>query len=294
MTTIVKAKVVGNQAVRPEVFLLTLETPEIAAAARPGQFVMLKVAPGPDPLLARPFSVHGTDGGKLLILYQVRGKGTRLLAEAEPGLELTLWGPQGRGFDLGGAKRPILVAGGMGMAPLAFAAKVLEERAIPSLFLNGGANQESIRGLEDRLEAMLVAGIERGSVERLRSFFAAKTKAAETSFSGAPRIILGTSTEDGSFGHKGLVTDLLEESLSASQDLQPDLVLSCGPLPMLKAVARICAKQKVASQVSLEAPMACGVGACQGCVQPAAGGGYLRVCQEGPVLDAAQVDWERV
>ena len=101
------AKVSSNQPVGPEIYLLTLEAPDIADAARPGQFVMLRVSPGPEPLLARPFSIHGVDGGKLLILYQVKGKGTKLLAQARPGQELMAWGPLGRGFDLS-AKRPVL------------------------------------------------------------------------------------------------------------------------------------------------------------------------------------------
>jgi dihydroorotate dehydrogenase electron transfer subunit len=266
VTAIAKANLVSNETVGPAIHLLTLEAAEIARAARPGQFVMLKVAPGPDPLLARPFSVHGVTGDNLLLLFQARGKGTRLLASAEPGQELTMWGPQGRGFDLGQAQRPVLVAGGMGIAPLTFAIEHLCKNLDEIRLLYGLAGLVGHKGLVKLFENRL----------------------------GSARVAIKYSTEDGSFGHKGLVTDLLEDSLSASQPLKPDLILACGPLPMLKAVARICGKQKVACQVSLEAPMACGVGSCQGCVQPLAGGGYLRVCQEGPVLKAEQVDWEQV
>lgn len=266
MTAIAKANLVSNEAVGPDIHLLTLEAAEIARAARPGQFVMLKVAPGPDPLLARPFSVHGIQGDNLLLLFQARGKGTRLLAQAKPGQELTMWGPQGRGFDLGQTQRPVLVAGGMGVAPLAFAAEQLSETVDEVRLLYGLSGAAGLDPLMDLFK------------ERLDPV----------------KVTLSFCTDDGSLGHKGLVTDLLEKSLSSSQPLKPDLVITCGPLPMLKAVARICGKQKVACQVSLEAPMACGVGSCQGCVQPLAGGGYLRVCQEGPVLPAEQVDWEQV
>ena len=259
------AKLLNNQPVGPEIFLLTLEAPAIAAEARPGQFVMLRVGPGPEPLLARPFSIHGTDGGKLLILYQVKGKGTKLLAQARPGQELLAWGPLGRGFDLD-AERPVLVAGGMGIAPLAFAAERLEER---------GAAFDAFYGLASK-----------------EAFIAWDSVSGEGAFYLEDWGWRGAS-EDGSIGLHGLVTEPLRTRLEQNGD-RPGAVLACGPLPMLKAVALLCAEFEVACQTSLEAPMACGVGACLGCAIPGAGGGYLRACQEGPVMDASLVDWEKI
>ncbi|MBU4277882.1 MAG: dihydroorotate dehydrogenase electron transfer subunit [Proteobacteria bacterium] len=265
MSLSLKAKVSSNEPVGPEIYLLSLEAPAIADAARPGQFVMLRVSPGPEPLLARPFSIHGADGGKLLILYQVKGKGTKLLTQACPGSELLTWGPLGRGFDLT-AERPLLVAGGMGVAPIAFAIEYLCNKFDEVRLLCG------------------VAGTVRH--EALIKLFAGRL--------GSARVKIRYSSEDGSIGRKGLVTDLLKEHFSTSQPLKPDTVLACGPLPMLKAVALLCAEFEVACQTSLEAPMACGVGACLGCAIPAAGGGYLRACQEGPVMEASLVDWEKI
>jgi dihydroorotate dehydrogenase electron transfer subunit len=251
---------VSDPGAAQEVFLLRLTAPGIAAKARPGQFVMLKVAQGLDPLLARPFSIHGVEGGDLLILYRVAGKGTRLLSQVKEGEALTLWGPLGRGFELSAA-RPVLVAGGMGAAPLALVAERLLDQGREVRFLCGLASAGQSRAMIGRLGYL----------------------------PGAASLRVQVATEDGSLGVKGLVTALMPEALAWG-----DAVLACGPMPMLKAVAKLCAEHQVPCQVSLEAPMACGVGACLGCAIPAAGGGYLRACQEGPVMDATQVDWDRL
>jgi len=285
--------VLANELVGPDVYLLRLAAGPIAAAARPGQFVMLRVAPGDEPLLARPFSVHGVEGEDVLILFQVRGRGTALLSQAAPGAKLVMWGPLGRGFELE-AKRPALVAGGMGIAPLGFVARKLEDKGILFHLSSGGATQEAIEGLEKKLGTSLRGRLECRATDIHRLFHAAQ-EAAELSTSTAPVSGICTSTTmDGSYGEKGPVTLLLKNLLSLPPELRPDAVLACGPLPMLKAVAAMCAEKNVPCQVSLEAPMACGVGACLGCVLPAAGGGYVRVCQEGPVMDAAALDWGRI
>lgn len=257
------AEVKENRPVGEDVFRLALNAAAITAKARPGQFVMLRVAHGNDPLLARPFSIHGAAGDELLILYKVVGRGTRILSQVRPGKTLQLWGPLGRGFDLSGDK-PLLVAGGMGLAPLAFAARWLRDHGRKAGFCAGlpglAGWEELTRGLEAEL---------------------------------AGSVALAWSSEDGSLGRRGLVTELLAEVLKAANGSSGG-VLACGPMPMLKAVAKVCDQHGVACQVSLEAPMACGLGACLGCAIPAAGGGYLRACQEGPVLAAAAVDWERI
>lgn len=257
------AKVTENRDLGRGVHLLGLEAPALAAQARPGQFIMLRVSHGLDPLLARPFSIHGVESERLLILYKVVGKGTKLLRLARPGKTLSLWGPLGRGFGLSPA-RPLLVAGGMGLAPLAFAAARLAAQ---------GRAPRLLCGLPDK-------------------DFLAPWVADPASPFGRHGLAVSFSTEDGSLGRPGLVTALLAEELAQGGEGQG--VLACGPMPMLKAVAGLCAAQGVPCQVSLEAPMACGIGACLGCAIPAAKGGYLRACQEGPVLDAGAVDWQRV
>jgi dihydroorotate dehydrogenase electron transfer subunit len=205
------------------------------------------------------------EGGKLLVLYQVKGKGTKLLTQARPGQELLAWGPLGRGFDLS-AQNPVLVAGGMGIAPLAFLAERYGAKADEVRLLYGLPGKAGLDPLMDLLQKRL----------------------------DPLNVTLSYSTEDGSFGVRGLVTFILKSILDDDSVSKPDLVHTCGPLPMLGAVSLLCADHGVPCQVSLEAPMACGVGACLGCAVPAAGGGYLRACQEGPVMDASSVDWERI
>lgn len=170
-----------------------------------------------------------------------------------------MWGPLGRGFELDNLAGPILVAGGIGIGPMLITAAALRERGLTPGFIYG------VRG----------AATHRGTVGRIRGDLAAMG------------IIPAIVSEDGSLGGRGLVTAPLAELLHPES-----CVLACGPMAMLKAVAEMCAARGAACQVSLEAPMACGIGACLGCMVPAAGGGNLRVCQEGPVLDAALVDWK--
>lgn len=284
------APVAGNETLAGPVRLLRLAAPEIAAAARPGQFVMLRVGHGSDPLLARPFSIHGVDGNEVLILYRVVGRGTKLLSFVRPGKKLLVWGPLGSAFDLS-APLNVLVAGGMGAAPLCFAAARLEAAPKVAVYLSAAASAEELRPLEERLSASLRWGTASGPWERLAGFLGPKLASAGSG--DTPDVLLASATDDGSHGVKGLATDLLAEALD-NLDGQAPAVLACGPLPMLKAVAGLCAGRAVPCQVSLESPMACGVGACLGCVVPAAGGGYLRACQEGPVLDANRVDWGRM
>lgn len=253
-----QAEVISHTSLGRDAALLRLRAPDLAGPARPGQFLMLRVAPGDDPLLARPFSYFLASGDEVWIMYQVVGRGTRLLRQARPGDRLAAWGPLGRGFDLS-ARRPLLVGGGMGLAPLAFALRDLIAAGAEPMLCWGLATAGPV------VEVLRPGGLE-GGPDLSHALLA---------------------TEDGSQGHKGLVTDLLAGRLD-----QCDAVLACGPLPMLRAVAGLCAESDAACQVSLEAPMACGVGACLGCVLPRSQGGYLRVCQEGPVVPAAEVGWE--
>ena len=254
-----RAVIVEHHPLDGDIFLLGLECAQIARQARPGQFIMLRVGPGPEPLLPRPFSIHDAQGDQLWLLYRVVGKGTRLLSQAALGQELALWGPLGSGFDLEGGP-PLLVGGGMGAAPLLLAARALAARGQAARVLLGVPSRQ---GWEETLAHLDARLSELGAELELAS-------------------------EDGSAGRPGLVTSLLPEG----EPIPP--VAACGPLPMLKALAAWCASREVPCSVSLEAPMACGLGACLGCVLPASTGGYLRVCSEGPVLPAGRVDWERL
>jgi dihydroorotate dehydrogenase electron transfer subunit len=287
------ARVEEHEPLGKDLFRLRLKAPEIAATAKPGQFIMLKVRHGKDPLLARPFSIQGVEGVDLFILYRVVGRGTSILSLTRPGKTLALWGPLGTGFDLN-VKNPILVAGGMGQAPLEFAARILEDQGKEVQWVHGGPSVLEIKYLIAELTVRLSQAPRKSTLEGFRRFMAYKSGKLDAS----PKEFAGTSvypaTEDGSEGYKGLVTGLLTGLLAEAPSSLPVSLLTCGPMPMLKAVTKLAAEHGAPCQVSLEAPMACGIGVCLGCAIPAMGGGYLRACQEGPVMDAARVDWDRL
>jgi dihydroorotate dehydrogenase electron transfer subunit len=255
-----KVKVLRNEEVAPNTFLMELESPSIAFAAKPGQFVMLRVSGGIDPLLRRPFSICNTMNGNILLLYRMVGRGTRIMAETTVGTELLVLGPLGKGFEPPEAGEDcLLVGGGMGIAPLVFLARSLEGRSV-SFMAGYGTVAEII------------------SPEQL----------------GMQGIEIAVATEDGSAGYHGLVSGLLEKALGKKGK---KIVYSCGPAPMLKRVASLCFEKQVDCQVSLETAMACGLGACRGCAFPAAAGSgrsFYHVCQDGPVFSAITIDWENV
>ncbi len=236
--------------------------------SRPGQFAML--SPGAlslvwrsDPLLARPMAIYrersSGAAAEIEILFKVHGRGTQLLAEAGEGDTLALVGPLGRGFApaLPG-ETAILVGGGTGIASLyMLAAELARAGRVQVLF--GARSARDLMGVAD-FEALPVE--------------------------------IGIATEDGSLGARGLVTALLERELaSRAGDPAPLHVYACGPTPMMRRCAELCAERGVACSVSLENPMACGFGVCLGCAAPLAGGGFALVCRDGPVFDAARVDW---
>jgi len=257
------ATLTRREEVAPGHYLLYTDCAEIAAKAEPGQFVHLRVGDGTDPLLRRPFSVTlaQPSTGEVQLLVRAVGRGTEIIATHEEGTRYDLLGPLGNGWapPEGGAN-VLLVAGGVGVAPLIFLADRLRTAQprpyVRALF--GGATQDA-----------LVCWTEFAS--RCEEFTAV--------------------TEDGSAGQQGLVTDMLAPEIERDH---PEMVYACGPDAMLAVVARICAEAGVACQLSMEQWMGCGVGACLGCAVPAAGGGYVRVCTEGPVFRADQIDWERM
>ncbi|MFQ5415736.1 MAG: dihydroorotate dehydrogenase electron transfer subunit [Myxococcota bacterium] len=233
--------------------------------AGPGQFVML--SPGAesavsrsDPLLPRPMAVYRTlpenGASNLEILYKVTGRGTRLLAEALPGQQVGVVGPLGHAFPAPEAgERALLVAGGTGIASLYFLADRIR-RDGPVAVLLGARTSEELMGADD-FEAL---GVD-----------------------------LRIATEDGSRGVRGLVTALLEQALAEGGDAR---VYACGPTPMMRACAALAGAAGRPCVVSLENHMACGFGVCLGCAAPLARGGYALVCRDGPMFDAAAVDWE--
>lgn len=243
--------------------LFTLESPEIAEAAVPGQFIMVRVSSGTQPLLRRPFSLHAVAGNRIQIFFQVVGAGTRLLAQAVPDQVLDILGPLGRGFDTGEdilqGGRAALVGGGRGIAPLYFLAERLAAQGTEVRIFYGGRSQQDLP-LRQRFQD-----------------------------AGFP---LACSTDDGSYGYEGLVTELLRRELN--QD-SPDRLFACGPDAMLEAVAAVSRESAIPAQLSLEAVMGCGFGACWGCVQRIRKDGrasWQKICEEGPVFPAEAVVWE--
>jgi dihydroorotate dehydrogenase electron transfer subunit len=266
----IKSEILYNDRVAGGYFRLGLACrfPE----AKPGQFVMLRVSDGLDPLLRRPFGIYRTLGtfGRALgakgspskmkgieLLYRVVGKGTAILSGRRPGETLGVLGPLGNGFpDPAEGSSVVLVAGGMGIAPLYLLAKRLGAGTL--LF-----------GARSKAENVLLKDF-RGLGLRIK-----------------------TATEDGSAGIKGLVTGLLEDELTPES-----VVYACGPVGMLKAAAAISEKAGARCLVSLERSMACGIGVCLGCaVRTKEHRGekesrfYKMVCSDGPVFQSEEVDW---
>ena len=257
--------------VAPGVALLAFSSPRIATAFRPGQFVHVATGDA-STLLRRPFSIARVRGEEIQLLYRVVGAGTRWLRDRGLGDSLDVLGPLGRPFALrDAAKRTLLVAGGLGLAPLL--------------------------GLGERLRE--IVGAE--TVEGLLGLRTAGETFAPELTGAAGSVAWGLATDDGSTGHAGTVVDLLERRLAAlaAAGIAPgELALyAAGPEPMLAAAARLCVPRGLDLQVSLEAHMACGVGACRACgIVARADGTPLpdRVCKEGPVFAAADVLWEEV
>ncbi|MDI6795721.1 MAG: dihydroorotate dehydrogenase electron transfer subunit [Desulfatibacillaceae bacterium] len=246
------AKIIEKTFVGPDTFLLDLLCPDIAASARPGQFVMARVDEGLSPLLRRPFSIHNTiDKSLVRLLVKIVGQGTRILSGLPTGHSLSLLGPLGHGFEIPqNLKNACLVAGGIGVAPLFFLGKALAAKGVSCKVLVGGqraADLLCIREFEELGFEVLLA------------------------------------TQDGSAGDKGMVTDLLADILEANSCQQ---VYACGPQAMLKVVGVMARNAKAPCQVSLETVMACGMGVCLGCAVKSVSGKILHACKDGPVVDA--------
>jgi dihydroorotate dehydrogenase electron transfer subunit len=265
-------KIIENYQISSQYYRLTLDCAEIAHQATPGQFVMIRVKLEVEPLLRRPFSIHrrwtasnrkDVEPEGIQVLFRVAGKGTAHLASLAKGAKIDIIGPLGQGFQLKNptlSSHPVLIAGGIGVAPLLFLAdqlKALDASLRPLLFL-GGKTAADILCQEDFQKQ---------------------------------DFLLRISTEDGSLGHKGLIMEpffAYLEQMASSAETEISL-FACGPLPLMLKVIEAGRKFHLNCQVSLEQKMACGVGACLGCVvelpdennQPR----YRRVCSEGPVFE---------
>jgi len=235
--------------------LLKIAAPLIAAAARPGHFVMVRVSFSLDPLLRRPLGILESRPPYIWVYYQVRGQGTRLLSALRPGDSLDIIGPLGNTFPEIPGKRILLIAGGRGIAPLFHYAQAYGNRR-PLLLLYGGRSRTDLPLLE-RIKATHLQG-------------------------------LFVFTEDGSLGQKGLLTSGLERILL--EEL-PQVTLSCGPETMLAKLAAMLGPFGLENYASLEARMACGFGVCHGCAVRTVSGAFRKVCDEGPVFPLEEIQW---
>ena len=271
---------IENVAIARNTYRLRVDCPEIARQITPGQFVMVRLAGFDDPLIGRPFAlydvVHDDQGDPRYVdvVYLVHGKLTSRLARLQPGQQVEIWGPLGNGFEPKPCEHLIMVAGGIGQTPFVGLAKeVLGQqsfgdpprecpRAEKVTLCYGARSAEYLAGLDDFRRV----GID-----------------------------LRLATDDGSEGHHGFVTDLLQQTLDEQNDLAACRVVCCGPEPMMQAVAAIATQRQVDCQVSLETPMACGIGICFTCVAKVIGDDgqwdYKRTCVEGPVFEACKIVW---
>lgn len=241
--------IIKNQQLTDRIYAITLAADELGKCALPGQFLHIRC--GGNALLRRPISICDAEGGNLDIVFEVKGAGTRWLAEKTSG-QLDVLGPLGTGFSVAG-KHILLVGGGIGTPPLLYAARATQGRTTAIL----GFGSADCVILQDQFQA------------------------------ACDQVIL--TTDDGSVGQPGQVTGPLERELQTGAY---DMVLTCGPKPMLRAVAEVAARYHVACQVSMEERMACGVGACLGCTVTMQNGDNLRACADGPVFNAGEVNWD--
>jgi dihydroorotate dehydrogenase electron transfer subunit len=266
----VDAAVIANTRLSEDYSVLALAAPDIAAAARPGQFVMLKTSRGMDPLLRRPFSIfeilrdeHGAPAG-LTIFNKRIGKGTSLLYDLEPGAQVQCLGPLGQPFEpVDPPAQAWMVAGGVGLAPFVTLAEALLARGTEVSLFYGARRAQDLH----RIEIFEDLGV---------------------------RVIC--STEDGSRGAHGRITLPLEQQLSRSDPALALRVYVCGPTPMMRAVALLAASYGRPCDVSLEQVMGCGLGGCYSCVvlakDPKGVPHHTRSCIDGPVFDANRIVWD--
>lgn len=254
-----RAVIKGNRLLGGGIALLTLECPEIASGAEPGQFVMVRPGTGDDPFLGRPLAVAAAGLSEFTIVYRVVGRGTELLSQKVAGDALSVRGPIGTGFLSARAGKAlpdkiILAGGSVGAAPLLFAARRLDpSRRGKSLMGMAGKGWE---GFAKWLEEILPEG--------------------------------EIYSDDGTLGSRGTVLTGLPDEIPENTE-----IWACGPLGMLKALAAKYSSQQNQIWVALEAPMACGMGGCLGCVIPVAGG-QKRACVDGPVFVAEEVLWDEL
>ena len=253
------AQIISNERSTDLYFRLVVRAPEIAPRIQPGQFAHVRILPMKEALLRRPFSIFQVADDTFSILYKVVGKGTEALSRMRPGEDLSVIAPLGHGFTLPqpGDETPLLIAGGYGMAAMYLLAERSPQKGI--VFVGG----------RRRVDILCESEFQKIGWD------------------------VRVTTEDGSHGERGLVTQPLLAELKRGTPKRK--LFACGPTPMLKAVGTIAEEHNLPAELSMDEHMCCGVGVCLTCVIPVKSGDgweYQRTCTDGPVFDARYVVWE--
>jgi dihydroorotate dehydrogenase electron transfer subunit len=274
-----RVTITQNERLARATYCVRFDCSELAARIVPGQFLMLRLPHDNDPLLGRPFALYdtvvdaaGTPTG-IDVVYLVVGKMTEQLANCRPGDELDVWGPLGNGFSAAPVEHLIMVAGGIGQTPFL---------ALGREFLGGRRYGNDGRVVTPAQKVTMCYGVR------------SKDYLAGVEDFRACGIDLKISSDDGTAGHHGLVTELLDQVLNENSATS-SRIACCGPERMMEAVAGIARFKNVSCEVSLETPMACGIGICFSCVvkteQADGDWDYKRTCVEGPVFEARKLVW---
>jgi dihydroorotate dehydrogenase electron transfer subunit len=258
-----KSEILKIEKLKEDLYKFSLKAEEIAESAKAGQFIEIRVVDAIEPLLRRPISIYNIDkeNGIIEFIFQVKGKGTKLLAERKVGEKLDIVGPLGYGtFSVGEYKNVAIIGGGIGMFPLYELAKELKNSTNTNVHTYMGFRNKDLITLEEEFKQV--------SDE------------------------LTITTDDGSYGISGFAINELKKDCEKET---PDKIFACGPLPMLKAVQAFAIEKNIPCEISLEQKMACGIGVCLGCAvktanSPSDAPEYWHVCKAGPVFNAKDVE----
>lgn len=259
----IKAKLIKKEQLKEDIYKFSVEASQIVENAKPGQFIEVRVLDNIEPLLRRPISIYNIDKetGILEFIFQVKGKGTQILAKREIDEELDIVGPLGNGtFEVKDYKNVAIIGGGIGTFPLYELSKELKQDTASNVNIYLGFRSKDFVVLEDEFKAV------------------------------SDKLVI--TTDDGTYGIQGFAINELKKDIEAAAI---DKIFACGPLPMLKAVQALAKETNILCQISLEEKMACGLGVCLGCAvktakSPSDAPEYWHVCKNGPVFNASDVE----
>ncbi len=240
------------------IYRYSVKAPKIAKAAKPGQFLEIKVSDTNDPFLRRPISIYSIENDTIVFIFQVKGVGTTALSKRKVGDIIDIMGPLGYGtFKVDDYKSVAIIGGGIGIFPLYELAKQLKNRTNINVYL--GFRNKDLVVCEKEFESI-----------------------------GLGKLCI--TTDDGSYKEKGFAIDFMKKDI---EEHMVDMIFACGPLPMLRAVKKYADENNIPCQISLEEKMGCGIGACLGCAVKVVSGDeprYGHVCKEGPVFNSIDVE----